>query len=56
MIELQPQDRHCWRLVLDVEAAVDDILEGRPYKTQVRRRDPHTGEITVELSRCWPSR
>eukprot|EP00397_Hematodinium_sp_SG-2012_P025164 GEMP01026268.1.p1 GENE.GEMP01026268.1~~GEMP01026268.1.p1 ORF type:complete len:541 (+),score=134.89 GEMP01026268.1:223-1845(+) len=51
-IELMPWELNEWRVVRNVAAAVDAILAGKQYKGEIRRRDPTTGHITVELAMC----
>ena len=50
VIELTPDKLHEWVIVTDSGKAVDDILAGKRYKAQIRRRDPeNTGRMTIEL-------
>ena len=49
IIELTPGALHEWRVVQDVAGAVDCILEEQTYSAQLRRRDCHTGALTMEL-------
>lgn len=47
VVEVRRGELHAWRVVLDVAAAVDAVLQGRQYEAQERRRDPATGAVTV---------
>jgi len=49
VVELSAGSHHQWTVVKDVGAAVDCLLAGKPYKAEVRRRDPRTGGLTMEL-------
>lgn len=51
VIELQPGSFHQWQVTNDVPKAIDRILAGQHFPTQVRARDPVTGLISVELLR-----
>ena len=53
IIELTPGKFHEWKIVKDVARAVDDILAGKLYKAQLRRRDvENTGKLSLELVMC----
>ena len=52
IVELQPGALDEWRVVTNVAQAVDCILDGRQYNAQIRRRDPTTGTVSVELVRA----
>ena len=49
IIELKPKQLHEWTIVFGVEKAVDNILSGKSYLAQVRRRDFETGLASLEL-------
>ena len=41
------------KLSKNVSKAVDNILAGKPYKAELRRRDPqNTGKMSLELVMC----
>ena len=47
IIELTKENLHEWRIVKNVSKAVDDILAGKYYKAELRRRDPlNTGKMS----------
>ena len=53
VIELTQGNVHEWKIVKNVAKAVDNILSGKPYKAEIRRRDPqNTGEMSLELVKC----
>ena len=49
IVELKRGERHSWRIIEDVAAAVDRILDGQTYRAQVRTRDPETGMMGLEF-------
>ena len=49
VVELEAGRADQWTVVPGVERAVDNILAGREYLTQVRRRDQDTGMVSLEL-------
>jgi stage III sporulation protein SpoIIIAA len=49
IVELRRGVHHEWRVVLDVAGAVDQILDGEQYKSQLRTRNPKTGTMHIEL-------
>jgi stage III sporulation protein SpoIIIAA len=49
VIELSQNNKHEWTVTKDVATAVDSILAGKKYKAEVRRRQPDTGAISLEL-------
>ena len=49
IIELKPKELHEWTIIFGVERAVDNILSGKTYLAQVRRRDNATGLASLEL-------
>ena len=49
VVELKPKQLNEWTVIFDVQKAVDKILTGKKYQAQVRRRDPASGEMSVEL-------
>jgi len=49
VVELEEGRADQWTVVLGVERAVDNILAGREYLTQVRRRHQDTGMVSFEL-------
>ena len=53
IIELTQGNVHEWKVVKNVDKAVDNILAGKLYKAEIRRRDPkNTGEMSLELVMC----
>ena len=53
VIELTQGNVHEWKIVKNVDKAVDNILAGKLYKAEIRRRDPqNTGEMSLELVKC----
>ena len=53
IIELTKENLHEWKIVKNVSKAVDDILAGKRYKAELRKRDPQkTGEMSLELVMC----
>ena len=53
IIELMQGNLHEWKVIKDVAKAVDYILGGKPFKAELRKRDPeNTGKITMELIMC----
>ena len=48
VIELKPKQLHEWTVIFGVERAVDNIVSGKPYLAQIRRRDD-TGAASLEL-------
>ena len=53
IIELIQGNLHQWKVIKDVAKAVDYILQGKPFKAELRKRDPeNTGKITMELITC----
>lgn len=53
IIELTSGNLHEWKVIKNVSKAVDDILAGRQYKAELRKRDPqNTGRMAVELVMC----
>ena len=53
IIELTKENLHEWRVVKNVSKAVDDILAGKHYKAELRKRDPNnTGKMSLELVMC----
>ena len=53
IIELTPGNLHEWKVIKNVTKAVDNILAGRTYKAELRRRDPqNTGKMSLELMMC----
>merc|ERR1711874_646813 len=49
VVELKPKQLNEWTVIFDVQKAVDKILTGKTYQAQLRRRDPHSGVMSVEL-------
>jgi hypothetical protein len=49
IIELKPKQLNEWTIIFDVERAVDNILSGKTYPAQVRRRYCDTGLASLEL-------
>ena len=49
VIELQPKEMHKWTVIMGVERAVDNILSGKTFLAQVRRRDSENGLASLEL-------
>ena len=49
VVELEEGRADQWTVVRGVERAVDNILAGREYLTQVRRRHQDTGMVSFEL-------
>ena len=50
VIELTQGNVHEWKIIKNVDRAVDNILAGKQYKAEIRRRDPqNTGEMSLEL-------
>ena len=53
IIELTQGNLHEWKIIKNVSKAVDDILAGRLYKAEIRRRDPkNTAKMSLELVMC----
>ena len=53
IIELTKGNLHEWKIVKNVAKAVDDILAGKQYKAETRRRDSqNTGKMSLELVMC----
>ena len=53
IIELIQGNLHEWKVIKDVARAVDNILAGKEFKAEIRRRDPYnTGKMCVELIMC----
>jgi len=52
IVELKPKMTDEWTIITDVTTAVDRILAGKTYNAQVRRRDPRTGLMSLELVQC----
>ena len=50
IIEVHRGALHEWRVVPNVAKAVDSILEGQPYSSQLRVRDPKTGAVRFEMT------
>eukprot|EP00965_Chrysotila_dentata_P085433 2818083-Pleurochrysis_carterae.AAC.3 len=51
IVEICRGEPYTWRVVHDVAAAVDAVLEGGKYTAQTRTRDPSTGRILGKLAR-----
>ena len=49
IVELRRGAHNEWRIVLDSGSAVDDILDGKMYKSQRRTRNPETGAIQLDF-------
>ena len=49
IIELKPGQRNEWKIVFGVDKAVDNVLSGKTYLAQMRRRDPENGLVSLEL-------
>jgi stage III sporulation protein SpoIIIAA len=49
IVELRRGAHNEWRIVMDSASAVDDILNGKEYKTQRRTRNPETGAIQLDF-------
>ena len=47
IVELRKGELHEWRIVINVDKAVDMILDGMKYPAQVRKRDPHSGAVQL---------
>ena len=53
IIELTRGNLHEWKVIKNVSKAVDNILAGKTYKAELRRRDPqNTGKMSLELVMC----
>ena len=53
IIELTKGNLHEWKIVKNVAKAVDDILAGKQYKAEIRRRDSqNSGKMSLELVMC----
>ena len=53
IIELTQGNLHEWKVIKDVTRAVDDILAGKKYKAEMRRREAgNTGNMSLELVTC----
>eukprot|EP00908_Phaeocystis_cordata_P000460 Transcript_10487.p1 GENE.Transcript_10487~~Transcript_10487.p1 ORF type:complete len:831 (-),score=192.75 Transcript_10487:133-2262(-) len=52
IIELRRGVPHEWRIVTESAKAVDQILDGSHYLSQLRTRDPLTGEFYLELEKA----
>ena len=53
IIELTQGNLHEWKVIKNVARAVDNILAGKAYKAELRRRDPqNTGKMSLELVMC----
>jgi len=50
IVEVSRKSLHEWRIVSNSANAVDDILDGRPYKAQIRRRDPTKSAVYFEFT------
>ena len=51
IIELSQGNLHEWKVIKNVANAVDNILAGKLYNAEIRKRDPeNTGKMTIELS------
>lgn len=51
IVEICRGEPYTWRVVHDVAAAVDAVLEGGKYTAQTRTRDLSTGRILGKLAR-----
>ena len=51
IVELQPSNRHEWRVVVNTGQAVQQILNGNSFLTQHRTRDPDTGGVLMDVIR-----
>jgi hypothetical protein len=51
IVEVRRGAFHEWRIVPDVARAVDEILDGREYKAELRSRDPETGHMYLDFIR-----
>lgn len=62
VIELRPNTFHKWRVITDVAAAMDAVLQGLPFRAHYRERDQDSGvlsmrEVMVDLNEIdskWP--
>ncbi len=48
VVELKSDRRDEWHVVANAAHAVDDVLRGKKYDVQMRRRCPRSGDISVE--------
>jgi len=56
VIELGQDDYNCWRVVDNTARAVDSILRGAGYTSQVRTRDTKTGHFSIEWQHSHSAR
>ena len=49
IIELQPKLLNEWTIIFGVDRAVDNILAGKTYLAQTRRRNAESGMASLEL-------
>ena len=51
IVELQPSNRHEWRVVVNTGQAVQQVLNGNSFLAQQRTRDPDTGGVLLDAIR-----
>jgi hypothetical protein len=51
IVEVRRGAFHEWRIVPDVARAVDEILDGREYRAELRSRNPETGHMYLDFIR-----
>mmetsp|Transcript_4234 Transcript_4234/g.4652 ORF Transcript_4234/g.4652 Transcript_4234/m.4652 type:complete len:672 (-) Transcript_4234:267-2282(-) len=52
VVEVARANFNEWRIIQDSAKAVDDILDGKQYKAQLRIRDPHKTHVILKLIDC----
>ena len=50
IVEVRRGAHHEWQVTLDVAAAVDSVLEGKPYHVQRRMREPNGSQIRLAFA------
>jgi len=56
IVELQRNQLHEWRVVLNTAAAVDSILTRGTYEAQIRRRTAESGPLQIQNVTCMSDR
>ena len=53
IVELRRGGRNEWRIIDDTTEAVESILEGEGYPTQLRTRVPERGTVQLEFEKVY---